>query len=85
MDESVDGGGAAVSRMVDDQQSVGNEDSVATTEDQSASLGDSDYQENNQVCSKRKRPHAECPWLYTHDWSKEGDLPRLQGKQQCKK
>jgi hypothetical protein len=61
----------------------GNEGSVAATEDQSVSLGDSDYQENNhRVCSKRKRPCAEFPWLYTHDWSK-GDPPRLRGKQQC--
>ena len=72
-----------VSRMVDDQQSVGNEDSVAATEDQSVSLGDSDCQENNhRVSSKRKRPRAEFPWSYTHDWSK-GDPPRLRGKRQC--
>ena len=67
--ESVDrSGGAAVSRMVDDQQSVGNEDSVAATEDQNVSLIDSDYQANNhRVCSKRKRPRVEFPWSYTHD------------------
>jgi hypothetical protein len=65
--------------MVDDQQSIGNEYSVAATEDQSVPLGESDYQENNHcVCSKRS-PCAEFPWLCTHDWSK-GDPPRLQGK-----
>jgi hypothetical protein len=80
-DESVDrSGGAAVSRMVDDQQSVGNEDSVPANEDQNVSLGDNDYQENNhRVCSKRKRPRAEFPCSYTHDWSK-GDPPKLRGK-----
>jgi hypothetical protein len=62
--------------MVDDQQSVGNEDSVDATENQSLSLGNSDYQENNHcICNNRKRPCAEFPWLYTHDWSK-GDPPR---------
>jgi hypothetical protein len=53
--------------MVDDQQLVGNEYSVAATEDQSVSLGDSDYQENNhRICSKLKRPRAEFPWWCTH-------------------
>jgi hypothetical protein len=83
--ESVDRSGGAVvsSRMADDQQSVGNEHSVASTEDQSVPLGDSEYQKkNHRVCSKRKRPRAEFPWSYTHDWSK-GDPPRLRGKRQC--
>ena len=90
---SVDGAdaaaAAAVSRSDDHERSriANNDDSVlttATSEDRSASLEDSDYQESstNQLCSKRKRPRAEFPWLYTHDWSK-GDPPRLRGKRQC--
>ena len=80
--KSVDIAGVATVSRREDQQSVANDDSVlttATSEDQSGSLENSDYQESsrNRVYSKRKRPRAELPWLYTHDWWSKGDPPRL--------
>ena len=74
--DTVSEGVAAV--LTEDQQSVGI-DSITTA--------DVDYEEevdNVQVRhnSRRKRPRADFPWSYTHDWT-SGDPVRLRDRRQC--
>ena len=75
--DTVSEGVAAV--LAEDQQTVGI-DSITTA--------DVDYEEevdNVQVRhnSRRKRPRADFPWSYTHDWTSGDPVRFLRDRRQC--
>ena len=50
--------------------------------DLSQSSGGEGGGEQDRVAHSCKRPRADFPWSYTHDWE-GGDPPRARGKRQC--